>query len=152
MLKKVDYKASVLVANYNNEEHLSQCVESILRQSYRNIEIIVLDDNSNDKSLNVLKKYENKIVLLKKREPKTNIASFDQAKSYHECLKIASGEIIFFCDSDDFFTESKIEKVIGIFDENIETKIVFDLPIYKFDEKIILTKNKQTYIYQGKTL
>ena len=143
MLKKADYKASVLVANYNNEKYLSQCVESILKQSYRNIEIIVLDDNSNDKSLNVLKKYENKIVLLKKREPKTNVASFDQAKSYHECLKIASGEIIFFCDSDDFFKESKIKKVIDIFDKNIETKIVFDLPIYKFDEKIILTKNKQ---------
>ena len=34
-VKKADYKASVLVANYNNEEHLSQCVESILRQSYK---------------------------------------------------------------------------------------------------------------------
>ena len=66
MLKKANYKASVLVANYNNEKHLSQCVESILKQSYRNIETIVLDDNSNDKSLDVLKKYENKIVLLKK--------------------------------------------------------------------------------------
>ena len=38
MLKKANYKASVLVANYNNEKHLSQCVESILKQSYRNIE------------------------------------------------------------------------------------------------------------------
>ena len=75
MLKKANYKASVLVANYNNEKHLSQCVESILKQSYRNIEIIALDDNSNDKSLDVLKKYEKKIVLLKKSEPKTNIAS-----------------------------------------------------------------------------
>ena len=41
MLKKANYKASVLVVNYNNEEHLSQCIESILKQSYRNIEIIL---------------------------------------------------------------------------------------------------------------
>ena len=50
------------------------------------------------------------------------------------------------CDSDDFFTENKIEKVIDIFDENIESKIVFDLPIYKFDNKIVLTKNKKNFI------
>ena len=110
MLKKANYKASVLVANYNNEKHLSQCVESILKQSYRNIETIVLDDNSNDKSLDVLKKYENKIVLLKKSEPKTNIASFDQAKSYHECLKIASGEIIFFVTVTIFLQKIKLKR------------------------------------------
>ena len=140
MSKKSNFKASVLIANFNNEKYLSQCIESILKQSYRNVEIIVLDDSSDDKSLDVLKKYENKIVVLKKKEPKTNIASYDQSKSYHECAKIASGEIIFFCDSDDFFKENKIEKVIDLFNENNEIKVVYDLPIYKFDNKIVLKK------------
>ena len=94
-LKKVNYKASVLIANYNNQKYLVDCIDSILNQSYKNIEIIVLDDSSNDNSFEILKRYKDKIILLKKKNSKTNIASYDQAESYHECLKIASGEIIF---------------------------------------------------------
>ena len=145
MLKKANYKASVLIANYNNEKYLSYCIESILEQSYRDVEIIVLDDNSKDKSLDVIKKYKDKIIILEKKEPKTNIASLDQTKSYHECLKVASGEIVFLCDSDDYFAHKKIEKVINVFEKNDKTKIVFDLPIYKYDKKSVLKKNKKKF-------
>ena len=67
-LKKVNYKASVLIANYNNQKYLVDCIDSILNQSYKNIEIIVLDDSSNDNSFEILKRYKDKIILLKKRE------------------------------------------------------------------------------------
>ena len=50
---KVNYKASVLIANYNNQKYLVDCIDSILNQSYKNIEIIVLDDSSNDNSFEI---------------------------------------------------------------------------------------------------
>tara|TARA_X000000950_G_scaffold68902_1_gene85291 strand:- start:5787 stop:6593 length:807 start_codon:yes stop_codon:yes gene_type:complete len=144
-LKKVNYKASVLIANYNNQKYLVDCIDSILNQSYKNIEIIVLDDSSNDNSFEILKRYKDKIILLKKKNSKTNIASYDQTESYHECLKIASGEIIFLCDSDDFFAEKKIENIIKKFEDNNESKIIFDLPIYKYDNNIVYKKLKKKF-------
>ena len=65
-LKKVNYKASVLIANYNNQKYLVDCIDSVLNQSYKNIEIIVLDDSSYDFLLKYLKRYKDKIILLKK--------------------------------------------------------------------------------------
>ena len=144
-LEEVNYKASVLIANYNNQKYLADCIDSILKQTYKNIEIIVLDDSSNDNSYEILKKYKDKIILVKKKNPKINIASYDQAKSYHECLKIASGEIIFLCDSDDFFAEKKIENIMKKFENNNNNKIIFDLPIYKYDNRIVFKKFKKKF-------
>ena len=60
-------------------------------------------------------------------------------------MKIASGEIIFLCDSDDFFAEKKIENIIKKFEDNNESKIIFDLPIYKYDNNIVYKKLKKKF-------
>ena len=53
-------KASVIIINYNNAKYVDQCIRSILLQSYKNFEIIFVDDNSQDNSLEVIKKYKKK--------------------------------------------------------------------------------------------
>ena len=53
-------KASVIVINYNNGKYIDKCIKSLITQSYRNIEIIFVDDNSNDNSLTIAKKYKKK--------------------------------------------------------------------------------------------
>ena len=62
MLKKVrkfeHLKASILIANYNNEQYLKECVDSIKKQNYRNTEIIVHDDASSDNSIKKLNEYK----------------------------------------------------------------------------------------------
>ena len=52
--------ASIIIANYNNAVYLEKCVGSILQQNYKKIEIIVVDDNSKDNSLKILKLYKKK--------------------------------------------------------------------------------------------
>ncbi len=140
---EIKYKVSVLVANYNNQKYLEQCLESILKQSYNNVEIIVIDDGSTDKSSEILEKYKNKITIVKKKNNKTSIGSYDQMESYYECLKISSGDLIFLCDSDDYFDEKKIELIVKKFNENNDYLMVYDLPILKFKNNIKYTNKKQ---------
>jgi len=87
--------ATILIANYNNSKYIDQCLESAINQNYKKIEIIVVDDNSSDNSLEVLNKYTSKIKLIKKKH-KTGLGFFDQMSSYYEAFKESKGEIIFF--------------------------------------------------------
>ena len=51
-------KASIVIANYNSEKFISDCIDSINSQSYKNFEIIFFDDNSNDNSISTIQKYK----------------------------------------------------------------------------------------------
>ena len=87
--------ATVLIANYNNSKYIDECLTSVINQNYKKIEIIVVDDNSSDNSLEILNKYIDKIKLIKKKQ-KIGLGSFDQMSSYYEAFKESKGEIIFF--------------------------------------------------------
>lgn len=55
-------KVSIIVPVYNAEEHLKLCIDSILNQTYKNIEIILVNDGSTDNSLNIIKEYKEKFL------------------------------------------------------------------------------------------
>lgn len=98
---------SILINNYNYERYLQQAIESAINQTYKNIEIIIVDDGSTDSSNEIINKYshlENIKILFK--------SNGGQATAFNEGFKLASGEIIFFLDSDDYFLPEKVEKVI----------------------------------------
>ena len=107
MNSRFNIKVSVLVVNYNNSKYINKCINSLLNQDYRNIEIIFLDDNSFDNSNDVIKKFKKKIKITKKSYQKQNKGAFDQIKSFKECFKISTGELIFLLDSDDYFHKKK---------------------------------------------
>jgi len=135
-------KASVIIANYNNAKYLRNCINSILNQSYKNIEIIAVDDKSEDSSLEVLKKYKKKIKVIKNRK-KTSKGSYNQINSYYKGFIKSKGKYIFFLDSDDYFKKKKMELVIKEFENNENLDLIFDLPILKFRDKEIKKKFKQ---------
>jgi len=96
-----DIKVSVLIANYNNEKYLNKCIDSIKKQTYQNIEIIIHDDASSDNSVKKISKYKNiKIIRNKKRG---KYGSYNQMNAYYRAFKKSKGEILFLLDSDDFF-------------------------------------------------
>ncbi len=140
--KNLKAKASVLIANYNNAAFIDQCINSILDQNYKNIEIIFVDDNSSDNSIKVVKKYLKKVKLIKKKK-KLGIGCFDQIASFQEAYKKSTGDVIFFLDSDDYFHKKKIFTFMKKFDSNKNIEILFDFPIKKFDKKKILEKSIQ---------
>ena len=134
-------KVSILIANYNNAKYIAECINSLKKQTYKNIEIIFFDDFSNDNSIKEIKNFE-EIKIIENRE-KTNTGSFNQMKAYEEAFKLSKGEIIFFLDSDDYYHETKIEEVVNFFNENKNAKIIFDYPLIKNDNKILIIKKKK---------
>ena len=65
-------KASILIANYNNQIYIDECINSLLSQTYKNIEIIFFDDLSTDNSINEVKKFS-KVKLILNKENKKKI-------------------------------------------------------------------------------
>jgi len=142
--KLKNIKVSVLIANYNNEKYLIECINSIKKQTYQNIEIIIHDDYSSDNSIKIINKYKNiKIIKNKKRG---KYGSYNQMNAYYRAFKKSSGEIIFLLDSDDLFKRNKIKTVINTFLKNKKISSLFDLPIYKYKDKLIFIKNKKKII------
>lgn len=137
-------KASILIASHNNSKFINDCLESLNKQTYKNIEVIVFDDCSQDNSIEELKKFSN--INLIANTTNGGFGSYNQMNAYKKAFKKSNGEIIFFLDSDDYFCKDKIEKVINRFTLDKKLKIVFDLPIYKYENKIIKkTYNKKKY-------
>ncbi len=100
MVSKI--KISVIIPVYNVEKYLDECIMSVLKQDYGNIEIILVDDGSTDKSPLICDKYANEhahIMVIHKE----NGGSSDARNAG---IAIASGDYIIFLDSDDFWNES----------------------------------------------
>lgn len=122
---------SVIVPIYNASMYLEQCIESILRQSYKNIELILVDNNSTDNSLLICKDYENKDSRVCVLEEKKTGPFYARKKG----VMAASGEYITFVDADDFIAD--MSYCIAV--EDIKNEIdVICFNIYRyFDENTI---------------
>lgn len=96
---------SVIIAAHNCQKHIRECLDSIIKQTFKDIEIIVCDDNSSDSTYTILQEYasDNKIILLKNE--KNQGAAF----SRNRCLAIASGEFIAIQDADDYSDIRRLE-------------------------------------------
>lgn len=121
-------KVSILVAVYNAEKYLEKCLDSLLSQTYRNIEIICINDCSNDNSAEILNRYAKKDERIKVITLPRNSG---QANARNEGLKIASGDFIAMLDSDDWFSDDAIEKAIeAVYSEPEADTAVFRLMLY----------------------
>ena len=96
---------SILIASFNKERLVSRCIQSCLKQTYKNIEIIFVDNESSDNSYKIAKKF-NKIRVFqnnRKKFSKQKFNSFNQIDTYFFAYKKSKGKILCFLDSDDFF-------------------------------------------------
>jgi glycosyltransferase involved in cell wall biosynthesis len=86
----------VLIVNYNNSKYIKNCINSVLNQNYSNVEIVFLDDGSNDNSLDEIKKFKNKILIAKKKRKKKNLVLLIKFKVLKNVLKNQMGTSSFF--------------------------------------------------------
>ena len=106
-----DKTIEILMATYNGEKYISEQINSIINQTYKNWKLLIRDDGSKDETLEILKEYEKKdkrINIL--RDTKGNLGF---VKNFEELLKNSSEEFIMFSDQDDYWLENKIELYIN---------------------------------------
>ena len=125
---------SVIVPVYNTEKYLRKCIESILSQSYKNIELLLINDGSTDSSAEICREYLDKDKRCYYFEKENG--GLSDARNYG--IERATGEYITFVDSDDFFLEEAIEKLhatalLGESDLVVGGFCYFDSP--NFDRK-----------------
>jgi glycosyltransferase involved in cell wall biosynthesis len=102
---------SVIIPTYNAEEYIERAVNSILAQSFDNIEIIVINDASGDKTTNILQERFGKELKVKFYNNATN---YGQGISRNLGLEYAKGDYVFFLDSDDWIAPEALEKMYNI--------------------------------------
>ena len=101
-------KISIVIPVYNTQKYLDQCLGSILLQTYRDFEVICVNDGSTDDSLKILQKYAQ----LDNRVKVINQKNMGISPARNEGMKIATGEYIIFLDSDDFFDSAMMEEMV----------------------------------------
>lgn len=101
-------KVQILMSTYNGEEYIREQLDSILAQSYPDVDILIRDDGSQDDTFVILKEYE---------EMHSNIKAYQGEnigvnKSFFELLRKSEGDYIGFCDQDDYWLPEKIERAV----------------------------------------
>lgn len=113
--KKENTLVSVIIPCYNSSLFIGKTIKSVLKQTYENLELIIIDDCSTDDSLNVIRNFleiDNRIRLVKLSQ------NSGAAISRNEGIKISNGRFIAFLDSDDIWRENKLEIQLNFMKEN----------------------------------
>lgn len=118
---------SIIIPVYNTEKWLSRCINSIISQTYKEIEIIIVNDGSSDKSEEIIKTYAEK----DKRIVFINQENHGVSYSRNIGISISKGEYVAFVDSDDYIVEDYIEKLTHCMTKGV------DLVICGYDEVFI---------------
>lgn len=129
-----DNIVSIIVPIYNAENFLDQCLESLITQTYKNLEIILIDDGSTDLSLDICKKF----VLLDKRVCLYSQKNQGVSAARNWGLSKASGRYIAFIDSDDYIDKNMIKHLVNLALEN-DADIVA-CGYYTFNNKEVIEK------------
>lgn len=130
-------KVSVLINLFNYENFILDCIESVINQNYPNIEIIVINDGSNDNSLKIIESIKD-IKIINKQ----NGGQLSAFNAGFEAISNDS-EIIFFLDADDLMNENYIQTCVGTYIKNPQVDFMFCQKenIYQNGE-ILRTKNE----------
>ena len=136
MLLEKQPLVSIIVPAFNAESTIERCVDSLLGQTYKNIEVIVVNDGSKDKTLDIVRKYSDKRLKILTQENQGLSATRNRA------LESANGEFVAFCDSDDFVYPEWLNNYV----ENISDDIELICQGFECD-KILIDELKDTRIF-----
>lgn len=124
-------KVSVIIPCYNVEKYLEQCIESVLNQTLKDIEIICIDDGSSDRTLDILyqlQKNDNRIKVIEQKNAGAGAAR-------NNGLRVSKGDYVSFLDSDDFFEPDMLEEAVKSAEQYNSDFVVFNSDQYHMDKE-----------------
>lgn len=108
---------SILMTAYNREEYISQAIESVLSSSFKNFELIIVDDGSKDSTVNIAKSFAEKDNRVRLYINERNLGDYPNR---NQAAQYANGKYIKYLDSDDHFLEGGLEYCVNMMEENPE--------------------------------
>ncbi len=130
-------KISVIIPIYNSSQTLERTINSVINQTYKNLEIILVNDGSTDDSIKICKKYakkDNRIIIVNQKNK-----GVGEARNHG--IDVSTGNFISFVDSDDTMDEN-------LYKELIATQIVTNADIVESGAKVILGKDNEIFPYE----
>jgi glycosyltransferase involved in cell wall biosynthesis len=138
---------SIITPTYNHEKFIGQCIDSVLKQTYPNWEMIIIDDGSLDNTSDIVAQYKDKRISFIKQN---NIGIWRLGETYNKALNISRGSLIAVLEGDDFWPPSKLEKQQSVFSQE---DVVFSFgraTIVDSTGKILYDDNNSLKWFNGK--
>jgi lipopolysaccharide heptosyltransferase II len=121
-------RVSVVIPTYNHEKYVAEAIQSVLDQTYQDFEIVITNDGSTDRTVEVISKFT---------DPRIKLLSFEKNRGFiaadNNCIRNSSGEFVAELSSDDMFLPRKLEEQVNFLDEHPDIAAVFGYP-YLIDE------------------
>ena len=136
-------KISVIVPIYNSEKYLKKCLDSLVSQTLKNIEILLINDGSSDNSLEICKNFERKYSNVKVFSHENKGVSYTRNVG----LMNAKGAYITFLDADDYLSSNSIKNLISFFDKHYEEIDLVTYPIY-YVKKGVESEHPKNKLYK----
>src|SRR3989338_9536229 len=140
--------ASIVVATYNNSKSITKCINSILKQKFKNFELIIVDDRSEDNTLELIEKIKDrKIITIKSKK------NLGTPSARNKGIKIAKGKYTFFIDGDCTANKTWIKNGLKTFEKEkcagVEGKIYYISKNYKPVASDDFVENKSGNLFLG---
>lgn len=151
---------SIITPTYNHEKYIKECIESVQAQTFINWEMIIINDGSSDKTLEVILK-------MAKNEPRIriidqpNIGIFRLAETYNKALQTAKGNFIAILEGDDYWEPGKLETQLKVMQSNPEivmgwgkaaSRVKFKKEIYQIHPRAVTTNYEYYFNSPGKRI
>lgn len=117
-------KASIIISNYNYQNYIIETIQSVLDQTYTNIEIIIVDDGSTDNSVAIINEQFKELIQAKKISLIVK-ENGGQLSAFNTAIPHLSGKYTFFLDADDLYKTNYIEKTIDVFEEKKDIDFIY---------------------------
>ena len=138
---------SIIIQCYNGEQYIDRCFKALINQTYKNLEVIAVNDGSTDNTSQILNKYidifkDNKIIF-----KIINQENMGQAGAVNNALKQVCGEFLVWQDCDDYYENDAIESLKNYLEQNTDTDFVRGESVSRDSEdlNVILYKGKSKY-------
>jgi hypothetical protein len=147
----VGKKVSVIIPNYNYETYIRETIDSAIAQTYKNWEIIIVDDGSTDNSVNIIKEYAERYPGKIRVFTHPGGGNRGIVQTYKYALSLADGDYVAFLEADDIWDEKCLESKVAVLNKHKDVLLVYsDVHMFGDQEKRITRIKKNLHVLVGK--